>query len=551
LGLLKIDGNLLKKMIIAGANNLVANKELLDSLNVFPVPDGDTGTNMSMTVMSAAKEVASIDSPNIYDIAKKASSGSLRGARGNSGVIVSQLFRGFASGLKDIDVADAHDLANALMCAQETAYKAVMKPKEGTILTVAREIAKKASEVSFDSDDIEENFKSVLKYSYDVLKKTQDMLPELKQAGVVDAGGKGIICFLEGAFNAINFDGEISIDKTESSSGVVSNVFQTIKTEDIKFAYCTEFIIDIENESETHEDDLKNFLQHIGDSIVVVVDDGLIKIHVHTNNPGKALEKAVAIGSLSSIKIENMKEQHTNNLDFLGTAQEEPQNNFTEEEKEIGFVVTSVGDGLKELFKGLGADVVIEGGQTMNPSTEDILNAIAKVNAKNVVVLPNNKNIILAANQAKELCEDKNIFVIPSKTIPQGISAMINFIPTESVDAVVDAMNNAILNIKTGQITYAVRDTVVDSMKISVGDILCMAEGDIKNVAKDVQDGTKKLIDSMLDDNSEFVSIYYGEDVTEEMSNEIVSYIEENYPECEVEFYNGKQPLYYYYISVE
>ncbi len=548
MGIRIIDGNTLKNMVIAGANSLAKRKQLVDSLNVFPVPDGDTGTNMSLTVLAAAREVEKLNTPNIYDVAKAASNGSLRGARGNSGVILSQLFRGFAKSLSGKSLASAEDLAMALVKAQETAYKAIMKPKEGTILTIAKALASKATELSYENDDIMDNFEKIYNYSMDVLDKTTEMLPELKQAGVVDAGGKGLLCFMEGAFEALKSGKEYKIESHSESSSVLNNAFANINTEDIKFAYCTELFVNLEKENEKIEDIMKNYLTAIGDSIVVVCDEKIVKIHVHTNNPGSVLEKSLTLGSLSNIKIENMKEQHTNIINFSGQIRELPK--IKQEEKEYGFVTVSLGAGFKELFVNLGADEIIEGGQTMNPSTEDILSAIEKINAKNIFILPNNKNIIMAAEQAKIL-SNKNVLVLRTKTIPEGVSAMINFVNSMSLEENIETMTNAFGNLTTGQVTYAVRTTKLDDRDIEEGDMLCMINGKINNTAKDVQEGTKVLLDSLINDESSLVSIYFGEDVQEEDADELTAYINEKYPDCEVEVYSGGQPLYYYLISAE
>lgn len=547
---LTIDGYTLQKFIIAGANRLIENKGSVDALNVFPVPDGDTGTNMSLTVASAAKEVMKLNTPVIADVAKAAASGSLRGARGNSGVILSQLFRGFAKGLEGKETANVVDIALSFDKARQTAYKAVMKPKEGTILTVAREVSEKAIELSYAEENLDVFLEKLIEYANEVLLKTTDMLPQLKQAGVVDAGGKGFIHILEGGLE--NRGAEVTLnDASSSSQGTVMADYQTEEV-DIKFGYCTEFFINVDNANEETVNNLKDYLMTIGDSIVAVHDSEIIKIHVHTNNPGKVLERALKIGSLSNIKIENMRIQHTNNINFTKQAQQEVPVE-EQEEKEIGFVSVCVGSGIKEIFKNLGADYIIEGGQTMNPSTEDILQAVEKVNAKNVFVLPNNKNIILAAEQAAKLCKDKNIIVIGSTTIPQGISALVNFMPTDSVEDNAESINEGLEAVSTLQVTYAVRDTEIDDKKIVEGDILCMSESGIDFVEKDLQEGTKKLISNFLDNNIDksFITIFYGEDATEDKANELADYVAENYPDIEVEVQSGNQPVYYYIISVE
>lgn len=551
----KIDGILLKNMIIAGSNNLEKNREVLNSLNVFPVPDGDTGNNMSLTVLSAGKEVAKSNNPNVYDVAKQASSGALRGARGNSGVIVSQLFRGLAKGMEGSSVADAKVVVNALILSTQTAYKAVMKPKEGTILTVARAVSEKAEEMVSKTDDIELILQECIKAGYVMLNKTTEMLPQLKQANVVDSGGKGLMSILDGAFEALVSKKSYEILDVSEKNMADANVMGEFDTNDIKFAYCTEFFIKTKDTSEKTEQKIKDYLEKKGDSIVVVADDDIIKIHVHTNNPGLVLETAITYGELTSIKIENMKEQHSTLINFskeANDATEPTQEEAVETERtELGFVSIVAGDGLKEMFETLGANYVISGGQTMNPSTEDILNAIDKVNSDNVIILPNNKNIILAAEQAAALSKDKKVFVVPTTSVPQGVSAIVNYIPNVSVDETLENMNEAIKLVKTGQITFAVRDTVIDDKKIVEGDILCMFENKINNVSKNTVDGLKELLESMVDDETSFISIYYGEDVESSEIDDINKYIEETYEDIEVAIDYGGQPLYYYIISVE
>lgn len=552
MGIINIDGNLFKKMIIGGSNELSKNKQLIDSLNVFPVPDGDTGTNMSLTVLAAAREVDKLNTPNIYDIAKVAATGALRGARGNSGVILSQLFRGFARGFEGKSLASVEDFANAFKKSQEMAYKAVMKPKEGTILTVARALSDKAAEMAYDTDDIEILLREVIKHGKEVLELTTDMLPELKQASVVDAGGKGLICILEGGFNAMLSNEDVKINTYSKESKTENSSFGNINTEDIKFAYCTEFFINVNEVTEAIEDNLKNYLESVGDSIVLVGDTNIIKIHVHTNHPGSVLEKCLKMGTLSNLKIENMKEQHSSLINFV-EEKETVENKIDENtpQKDFGFVAVSMGEGLSETFKSLGTDIVIEGGQSMNPSTDDILLAVEKVNAKNVIILPNNKNIILAAKQASELCKDKKVIVLPSKSIPQGINALIHFLPQCELEENIESMTDGIKSVKTGQVTYAVRNTVVNDKEIKEGNILCMLEGDIEHVSEDLQEGAKLLIASMLETGSEFITIYYGKDASLEQANELYDFISEKYADCEVEVHKGDQPLYYYLFSAE
>ena len=550
-GLASIDGQMLRKMIIAGANNLSDNKQLVDSLNVFPVPDGDTGTNMSLTALSAASETEKSDSANIGEIAKLASGGALRGARGNSGVILSQLIRGFSKSLDGIEQADVRELAAAGRRGVETAYKAVMKPKEGTILTVAKACADAAEKAAEKTENVEEFLKQVIDSGNEMLLKTKDMLDVLKQADVVDAGGKGLLCILEGAFNSINTNEEISLKETgEIKKPVITNIALDADS-DIKYGYCTEFFVLKKNADEKTVDDLKNYLLSIGDSLVVVADDDVIKVHVHTNHPGQAIEKALTIGALNGLKIDNMRIQHTSKIQFEKNeeAKEEPKKN--EPKKKIGFVSVSMGDGIAEIFKNLGADEIVSGGQTMNPSTEDILNAVEKVNAENVFILPNNKNIILASEQAAKIVEDKKIFVVPSTSVPEGISALINYDASQSVEDSFVAMKENISLVKTCMVTYAVRDTAIGETKIAEGDILGMLDGKIEVVSKDIEEGTCQLLEKAIDDDSEMVTIYYGADMDNAAAEKISAFIGEKYPECEVEIVNGGQPLYYYIISVE
>lgn len=534
-----IDGHRLKKFIISGANRLNKNKDKVDALNVFPVPDGDTGTNMSLTVLSAAKEVAKVNSPNIYDIAKALSTGSLKGARGNSGVILSQLFRGFSKGLEGKDIANAKDIAQAFAKGVESAYKAVMKPKEGTILTVSKAVSDKALEMSEKTEDIIEMMKEVLNYANGVLEKTVNMLPELKQAGVVDAGGKGLLSILEGGF--FDNDDYIEVDLSQTKGEKQASNIEKV---DIKYGYCTEFFINLSQNDENIEKDLKEFLETIGDSIVLASDDDFIKIHVHTNNPGRVLERALLVGSLDNIKIENMRTQHNNLIDF---------NVEKSTKKEYGFVAVSIGEGIDELFKEYGVDELIEGGQTMNPSIQDILNAVEKVNAENVFILPNNKNIILASKQAKENCKDKNICVLETVSITEGFSALTGFLSTDSLEKNIENMQEAIKNVSTGQVTFAVRETNIDGIDIKENDILCLLNGKISNVAKDIENATKELIDKMIleKEDAYTMSIYYGKDIEEDKAIDLENYVKDKYDELDVELIYGGQPLYYYIISLE
>ena len=553
-----INAAVFAKMFLAGAKNLEAKKEWINELNVFPVPDGDTGTNMSMTIMSAAKAVSELENPTMKELAKAISSGSLRGARGNSGVILSQLFRGFTKVIAEYDELDVVILTEAMQKAVETAYKAVMKPKEGTILTVAKGAANKALELCDDTDDIVFFVDEVIKEADHVLSKTPDMLPVLKQAGVVDSGGQGLVQVLKGGYDSlIGKEIDYSIEGSAASAGVMKITAET--EADIKFGYCTEFIIVLNQPlTEKQEHEYKNFLESIGDSIVVVADDEIVKTHVHTNDPGLALQEALKHGSLSKIKIDNMREEHQEKLikDAEKLAKEQKEEETKEEKtegprKEMGFISVSIGAGVNEIFKGLGVDYIIEGGQTMNPSTEDMLNAIDHVNADNIFILPNNKNIVLAANQAASLVEDKKIIVIPTKTIPQGITALINFIPDQSAEENAERMTEELENVKTGQVTYAVRDTVIDDKEIKQGDYMGIGDKSILAVGKDIKSTTEDMVAEMIDEESAIISIYYGEEVTEEDANALGAALEEKYPEVEVEIHFGGQPIYYYVISVE
>ena len=554
-----INAAVFAKMFLAGAKNLEAKKEWINELNVFPVPDGDTGTNMSMTIMSAAKAVSELENPTMKELAKAISSGSLRGARGNSGVILSQLFRGFTKVIAEYDELDVVILTEAMQKAVETAYKAVMKPKEGTILTVAKGAANKALELCDDTDDIVFFVDEVIKEADHVLSKTPDMLPVLKQAGVVDSGGQGLVQVLKGGYDSlIGKEIDYSIEGSAASAGVMKITAET--EADIKFGYCTEFIIVLNQPlTEKQEHEYKNFLESIGDSIVVVADDEIVKTHVHTNDPGLAIQEALKHGSLSKIKIDNMREEHQEKLikDAEKLAKEQKEEETKKEEKaeeprkEIGFISVSIGAGVNEIFNGLGADYIIEGGQTMNPSTEDMLNAIDHVNADNIFILPNNKNIVLAANQAASLVEDKKIIVIPTKTIPQGITALINFIPDQSAEENAERMTEELENVKTGQVTYAVRDTVIDDKEIKQGDYMGIGDKSILAVGKDIKSTTEDMVAEMVDEESAIICIYYGEEVTEEDANALGAALEEKYPEVEVEIHFGGQPIYYYVISVE
>lgn len=560
-----INSKLLARMFLAGAKNLDSKKDWINELNVFPVPDGDTGTNMTMTIMSAAKEVSSLTNPTMAELAKAISSGSLRGARGNSGVILSQLFRGFCKVIKEYDEIDVTILCEACQKAVETAYKAVMKPKEGTILTVAKGAAEKALELSDDTEDVVTFVEEVIKQAEYVLDQTPEMLPVLKQAGVVDSGGQGLVQVLKGAYDAI-IGKEIDYTIEGAPTGAAPAKISAETEAEIKFGYCTEFIIVLNAPmSDNEEHAYKAFLESIGDSIVVVADDEIVKTHVHTNDPGLALQKALTFGSLSKIKIDNMREEHQEKL--IKDSQKLAAQQKAEEEayeaakadekinnmpaKEMGFVSVSIGEGMNEVFRGLGVDYLIEGGQTMNPSTEDMLNAIEHVNAKTVFILPNNKNIIMAANQAVDLVEDKQIIVIPTKTIPQGITALVNYIPDHSAEENKEQMMAEIENVKTGQVTYAVRDTEIDGKTIKQNDFMGIGDKSILSVGTDLRATTLEMVDAMVDEDSAIVSIYFGSDSDEGSANELAAAIEEKYPDVEVEVNDGGQPIYYYVISVE
>ena len=552
-----INTEVLSKMFLAGAKNLDAKKEWINELNVFPVPDGDTGTNMSMTIMSAAREVSALENPTMAQLSKAISSGSLRGARGNSGVILSQLFRGFCKVIASYDEVTVSVLSDAFQKAVETAYKAVMKPKEGTILTVAKGAADKALEMVDETEDLVVFCDEVIKHADYVLSQTPEMLPVLKQAGVVDSGGQGLMQVLKGAYDSLlGKEIDYEIEDASKGSGVVKISAETEK--DIKFGYCTEFIIVLNKPlTEAEEHEYKAFLESIGDSIVVVADDEIVKTHVHTNDPGLAIQKALTHGSLSKIKIDNMREEHQEKLikdaEKLAAQQkaEEEEAKADEPRKDMGFISVSIGEGMNEIFKGLGVDYIIEGGQTMNPSTEDMLSAIDHVNADHIFILPNNKNIIMAANQAATLVEDKDIIVLPTKTIPQGIVAMVNYIPDYSPEENKETMLAEIGNVKTGQVTYAVRDTEIDGKTIKQDDYMGIGDSSILSVGQDLKATTLEMVDAMVDEDSAIVSIYYGTDASEEAAEEIGAVIEEKYPDVEVEINAGGQPIYYYVISVE
>ncbi len=554
-----IDAAMLKKAFLSAAKSIERKKEIINELNVFPVPDGDTGTNMTLTIMSAANDVARLATPTMEQLAKAISNGSLCGARGNSGVILSQLFRGFTKEIRNCEVIDVPVMAAAFTKAVETAYKAVMKPKEGTILTVARGGAERAQELVQETDDLVVFGEEVLKKMEEVLAYTPELLPVLKEAGVVDSGGQGLLEIMKGAYDALlgkEIDFSVPVTPSISTGMAPSRMSsENISTSDIKFGYCTEFIIYLEKEyTEKTEADFKAYLESIGDSIVVVSMDDVVKVHVHTNDPGNALQRALTYGSLSRIKIDNMREEHNEKLlkEMEGGAQatetvtEEPA-----ERKQYGFVAVSIGAGVNEIFTGLGVDCIIEGGQTMNPSTEDMLNAIAKINADNIFILPNNKNIILAAEQAMRMTKDKNIIVLPSKNVPQGIAAMIGFMPESDIDVNTESMTEEMARVKTGQVTYAVRDTSLNGVEIKQGNIMGIGDAGILSVGEDIEDTAYAMIEELLDEDSELISIYYGEEMDEAAATALADRIMEAYPDVDAEVHLGGQPVYYYVVSVE
>ena len=548
-----VDAKILGRMFLSGAKNLEAKKEWINELNVFPVPDGDTGTNMTLTIMSAASEVNALSEPVMKKLAKAISSGSLRGARGNSGVILSQLLRGFTKVIEQYEEIDAPIFAKSFEKAVETAYKAVMKPKEGTILTVAKGAAEKAAEIAENSENLKQFFTEVIEEAETVLAKTPELLPVLKEAGVVDSGGQGLVEVLKGALDGY-LGKEINLDFVKPAAKPAITTPVSSKESNIKFGYCTEFIIMLERKfTEKDEEKFKEYLMSIGDSLVVVADEDIVKVHVHTNAPGEAIQKALTYGQLSNMKIDNMRLEHHEKVikEAEKMAAQQAAEKKAEPAKEVGFISVSAGDGMGEIFKELGADYLIQGGQTMNPSTEDMLKAIDQVNAKNIFILPNNKNIILAANQARDLTEDKNIVVIPTKTIPQGITAMISYVPEKSVEENTEEMTEAMGNVKTGQVTYAVRDTRIDEMDIHQGDIMGIGDKGILAVGQDIQKVAVDMTCKMTNEDSELISIYYGADVTEADAEEISSRLEEIYPDFDIEINYGGQPIYYFVISVE
>lgn len=557
-----INAAMLQKMFLAGAKRIEAKKEWINELNVFPVPDGDTGTNMSMTIMAAAREVEQIAEPTMDKLARAISMGALRGARGNSGVILSQLFRGFTKEIKETEEIDLTTLAAALGRATETAYKAVMKPKEGTILTVAKGLSQKAMEVALELEDMAEAMAIVIEHGDYVLSQTPELLPVLKQAGVVDSGGQGLMEVIKGAYDCFIGKEDIVIDVPAGGRVNVDIISEDIDTADIKFGYCTEFIVMLEKPyTEETEIEFKTFLESIGDSIVCVNDEDIVKVHVHTNDPGLAIQKGLSYGSLTSMKIDNMREEHHEKLikDAEKVAAQQAADakakaeaqKMDEPRKEAGFIAVSIGEGMNEIFKGLGVDYIIEGGQTMNPSTEDMVNAVDNVNADVIYILPNNKNIILAAEQAKYLVEDKEIVVIPSKTIPQGIAALINYVAGQSVEENIENITAGMGAVKSGQLTYAVRDTEIDDKVIKEGDIMGIGDAGIMAVGQDIEATALALIETMMDEDAELISVYYGADTSEEDAEAFAAKLEELYEDCDIELQFGGQPIYYYVVSVE
>ena len=572
MGLNVIDAKMLAKMFLAGAKNLEHKKEWINELNVFPVPDGDTGTNMSMTILSAAKEVAAIAEPDMISLAKAISSGSLRGARGNSGVILSQLFRGFTKVIREYDEINVAILASACDKAVETAYKAVMKPKEGTILTVAKGAARRATDLAMAGEkDLEVFIGEVIKEAEIVLAQTPDMLPVLKQAGVVDSGGQGLVEVLKGAYDAfLGKELDVSLDFTPKTSaaaekGSMPSTIEAQANAEIKFCYCTQFLIMLNKPFNIKQEmDFKEYLSSIGDSIVVVADDEIVKVHVHTNDPGLAMQKALRFGSLTTIIIENMrlerdekvsdmmeKQMQSTDLPNQTAPAAESSDAMPNVHKETGFIAVSIGEGMNEIFRSLGVDYIIEGGQTMNPSTEDMLNAIEKINADNIFIFPNNKNIILAANQAKQLTKDKNIIVIPTKTVPQGITAIINYVPDISVEENEAVMTEEVQRVATGQVTYAVRDTMIDNQEIHQGDFMGIGDKGILAVGTDLQSVAFNMVKKMMSDEFELISIYYGDVITEEQAQRLADQVQAEYSGCDVELQFGGQPIYSYIISAE
>lgn len=537
-----IEGKMLRDMFVSGANNLQNHKELVDKLNVFPVPDGDTGTNMSLTISYAMKELAKVENDSITEIGKSLSKGSLMGARGNSGVILSQIIRGFSKSIEGKEQISTEDLAKAFKNGSDTAYKAVIKPIEGTILTVVRESGEYAIKAAKKEKDLLKFLEMVIDEANKSLERTPELLKNLKEAGVVDSGGKGLVLIYEGMYEALKGKPIKAKDLNDSNVSEVKQAGTSINTEDIKFCYCTEFILESNSISDT---EIRDIMLKYGDSLAVVGDEGIIKVHVHTNDPGLVLQDALKHGQLVTIKIENMKLQHENIL--VGDTDEIAQ---SVEEKEYGFIATSMGEGLAKIFKDFGVDYIIEGGQTMNPSTEDFMKAIDSINAKNIFIFPNNSNIIMAANQAKEL-SDKNIIVIPTKNTPQGFTALVNFNADASVEENEQALMESLTMVKSGQVTFAVRDTVMNDVEVKEGNIIGIAEGKLMDAGDSVDEITTSLVEKLVDEDSAIITLFYGEDVTEEDANNLRDELEEKFEDLDIELYYGGQPLYYYLISVE
>ena len=537
-----IEGKMLRDMFVSGANNLQNHKELVDKLNVFPVPDGDTGTNMSLTISYAMKELAKVENDSITEIGKSLSKGSLMGARGNSGVILSQIIRGFSKYIEGKEQISTEDLAKAFKNGSDTAYKAVIKPIEGTILTVVRESGEYAIKAAKKEKDLLKFLEMVIDEANKSLERTPELLKNLKEAGVVDSGGKGLVLIYEGMYEALKGNPIKAKDLNDSNVSEVKQAGTSINTEDIKFCYCTEFILESNSISDT---EIRDIMLKYGDSLAVVGDEGIIKVHVHTNDPGLVLQDALKHGQLVTIKIENMKLQHENIL--VGDTDEIAQ---SVEEKEYGFIATSMGEGLAKIFKDFGVDYIIEGGQTMNPSTEDFMKAIDSINAKNIFIFPNNSNIIMAANQAKEL-SDKNIIVIPTKNTPQGFTALVNFNADASVEENEQALMESLTMVKSGQVTFAVRDTVMNDVEVKEGNIIGIAESKLMDAGDSVDEITTSLVEKLVDEDSAIITLFYGEDVTEEDANNLRDELEEKFEDLDIELYYGGQPLYYYLISVE
>lgn len=537
-----IEGKMLRDMFVSGANNLQNHKELVDKLNVFPVPDGDTGTNMSLTISYAMKELAKVENDSITEIGKSLSKGSLMGARGNSGVILSQIIRGFSKSIEGKEQISTEDLAKAFKHGSDTAYKAVIKPIEGTILTVVRESGEYAIKAAKKEKDLLKFLEMVIDEANKSLERTPELLKNLKEAGVVDSGGKGLVLIYEGMYEALKGNPIKAKDLNDSNVSEVKQAGTSINTEDIKFCYCTEFILESNSISDT---EIRDIMLKYGDSLAVVGDEGIIKVHVHTNDPGLVLQDALKHGQLVTIKIENMKLQHENIL--VGDTDEIAQ---SVEEKEYGFIATSMGEGLAKIFKDFGVDYIIEGGQTMNPSTEDFMKAIDSINAKNIFIFPNNSNIIMAANQAKEL-SDKNIIVIPTKNTPQGFTALVNFNADASVEENEQALMESLTMVKSGQVTFAVRDTVMNDVEVKEGNIIGIAESKLMDAGDSVDEITTSLVEKLVDEDSAIITLFYGEDVTEEDANNLRDELEEKFEDLDIELYYGGQPLYYYLISVE